>query len=555
MHPRAQMPCGQRKTCTTASDKHPQAPCTAAAHGPARRTLPHARPHKGSTHREIHKHTATLNTSTPHCPTPPLANTTCHTTRQVGPTDPADRPATTPHTPPEDTPRHNAIHNLTTQHPLGVGPQAAAGRERGGPRREHAPPHNTNGPLTEWHTALHIPAQRPERDTPHTDTRNSTHSAGCDPMQEAQIGSLLQQHGDTLTSHSVTHCSPDTRLAPGTPRWGEHGDITPLLSRVLCHAETWARQPQGNETRTDVPGNTLTQPTQTHPETPNHTHRHSQGQKHSPCRGPALGHTWLSPGETDPGTLRRHTRVCSEKLLLLGTPGAELCPWHLPPSGLARVPVCLSLAGSQGLPSSASPGLSSSRNLWVHFYFCLLSFSVSVFLSFDALVSFYLSVSVSLSVSDSLCPFVPRLSLLFISLSLPPSALCLCVSLSISVSVFVLVSLSVFLYSRSLPLSLCPHVPLCAYRCLCLCVCLFPSLSLLFSVSFSLCLCLLLTLGSPSVHVRSSVSLPVFSSSTPPHSGAEDQRHRDCPRESEPRTETSSTSPSTAVPQGRHQGN
>lgn len=109
MYPNAQMQCVHAPPPLT---NHLQAPCTAATHGSALHML-HARPHKCSMYREIHKHTATLNTLIPHCPTPPLKNTTCHVSKQRGPTDTADWPATTPHTIPEDTLRHNAIHNFT----------------------------------------------------------------------------------------------------------------------------------------------------------------------------------------------------------------------------------------------------------------------------------------------------------------------------------------------------------------------------------------------------------------------------------------------------------
>ena len=104
-----------------------------------------------------------------------------------------------------------------------------------------------------------------------------------------QIKSLPQQctrtswRGDT---------KPLSRCGPWTPRhhsgWGggTHRDPSPFPG-VTCQAGTRTRQPQGNETHTDMPGITPTLPTQTRPETQNRTHRHARRQKHNLGWGPA----------------------------------------------------------------------------------------------------------------------------------------------------------------------------------------------------------------------------------------------------------------------------
>lgn len=104
-----------------------------------------------------------------------------------------------------------------------------------------------------------------------------------------QIKSLPQQRTRTRWRGDT---KPLSRRGPWTPGhhsgWGggTHRDPSPFPG-VTCQAGTRTRQPQGDETHTDMPGITPTQPTQTRPETPNHTHRHARRQKHNLGWGPA----------------------------------------------------------------------------------------------------------------------------------------------------------------------------------------------------------------------------------------------------------------------------
>lgn len=351
-------------------------------------------------------------------------------------------------------------------------------------------------------------------------------SIRCDPVQ-------LDTDQNPPMATQRTHWCGDTR--PRTvlhtdlvtqPLVGEHTDVTPSPSRVTCHAGTWTRRPLGNETRTDKPGNTPTQPTQTHPETPNRAHRHTQWHKHNLCRHPAPRHTWGSHAghdtagerQTHPGAPRHHTSVTQRKrrhwalsrLRLAPLPPAASVAWHQS--------LCASPPGSEGLTSDSSLSLPCSGSLWIHLSvsICL---SLPVFPSYlpSSLSTSSVSVSQYLWLSVSIC-LLP--SSLWLSLPLPPLPLCLCVSLSISVSVSNFVSLSVFLFY---PLSVAVSLPLCSSVFIVICV-----FSVSFSVSVSdclsgpLCTCLCLSVYLLFIGAAGDSLAPC--NSTQPHLGAKGQR-------------------------------
>ena len=225
--------------------------------------------------------------------------------------------------------------------------------------------------------------------------------------------------------------------------------------------------------------------------------------------------------ETHPGTLRRHTRVCSEKPLTLGALRGRA--WAPPPPWGPGTGLCASLFFI--LTCNPPLCLSSSGNLWS--VFISASFCLSLSLSFMPLL---LSVSsLCLSISDPLPPFS-----VFLCFILSPCH-CLSASMSLCVCVSVFLSLSVLSYV-SFPL--CFLLTLGLSLSLCLLLSLPPGLPLGLFMSLTLSRSLLM-LVSASVSLSCSLAqlwtaLP-FSRSTQPHSGAKGQRHRDlgCPRESE----------------------
>lgn len=316
-------------------------------------------------------------------------------------------------------------------------------------------------------------------------------SIRCDPVQ-------LDTDQNPPMATQRTHWCGDTR--PRTvlhtdlvtqPLVGEHTDVTPSPSRVTCHSGTWTRRPLGNETRTDKPGNTPTQPTQTHPETPNRAHRHTQWHKHNLCRHPAPRHTWGSHAghdtagerQTHPGAPRHHTSVTQRKrrrwalsrLRLAPLPPAASVAWHQS--------LCASPLGSEGLTSDSSLSLPCSGSLWIHLSvsICL---SLPLFFPPTCLRLFLPLLSLSLSISGSLCPFACCHPL--------SGSLCLCLPCP-CVSVSLLVSLSpsptlcpslFFCFIPSLSLSLCLCVPLCSSSSVSF-LSHFPSLSLTVSLGLS----------------------------------------------------------------------
>ena len=233
-----------------------------------------------------------------------------------------------------------------------------------------------------------------------------------------QIKSLPQQRTRT---HWQGDTKPLSRCGPWTPRhnsgWGggTHRDPSPFPG-VTCQAGTRTRQPQGNETHTDMPGITPTLPTQTRPETPNRTHRHARRQKHNLGWGPApcgagdshLGREAETRRESDgeraragaEGTLPplRGHRLQPHTSPLLGFPGASpLAPLDSPAleaSGFLFISVsgCLSrpLFSSVFSLSVSSGSLSLSQNT-----------PDSAFVWFPLSLSLLLCVSVSLSISVS----------------------------------------------------------------------------------------------------------------------------------------------------------
>lgn len=95
-------------------------------------------------------------------------------------------------------------------------------------------------------------------------------------------------HGDSLSGGDQTHhmVAP---VAPRMPLFGVGGNtaITPLPSSGICHAGTWTRQPQGNETLTHR--HAWHHTNTTHTDTPRNTKPHTQTRlvtKTQPMPGP-----------------------------------------------------------------------------------------------------------------------------------------------------------------------------------------------------------------------------------------------------------------------------
>lgn len=139
-----------------------------------------------------------------------------------------------------------------------------------------------------------------------------------------------------------------------------------------------------------MPGNTPTQPTQTHPETPT-THTDTPSDKNTTHAGalPRGTHRVPTQGETHPGAPRHHTCVHSEKMLPLGaleakpgTPATHALAawlWSLCASAL------LVLRASPPTPLLVFPALRPSFSLSPSVFLCVC-FSL-----------FYAFVSISLS--------------------------------------------------------------------------------------------------------------------------------------------------------------
>ena len=240
---------------------------------------------------------------------------------------------------------------------------------------------------------------------------------------EVMHGSLLYTAGHrSKASHSnarglaggVTQ-KPLSRCGPWTPGhhsgWGggTHRDPS-AFPGVTCQAGTQTRQPQGNETHTDMPGITPTLPTQTRPETPNRTHRHARRQKHNLGWGPAPCRAGDSHSGREAETRRESDAGAEETLPPLG--GHRLQP---PTSPLLPL-------GFPGGLSSGSSCLSHSGSLWVRLYLHLrLSFSASVFLCFKPLRLFRLSLSLKIPLTLHLCGSLSLSLCFFVSLCLSAS--------------------------------------------------------------------------------------------------------------------------------------